>query len=63
MKEYNKTILKKASKEIILEAFVCIVLRACLLIIPILYSKMISDVSSSLFEQAIHVLIIYIKIF
>lgn len=60
MKEYNKTILKKASKEIILEAFVCIVLRACLLIIPILYSKMISDVSSSLFEQAIHVLIIYI---
>ncbi len=60
MKEYNKRILRKTYKEIILEVFVCIVLRLILLIIPILYSEMINYVSLSLFEKAIHILIIYI---
>ncbi len=62
MKEFNKKILRKTGKEIGLEFFVCIVLRACLLIIPILYSEMISFVSLSLFQKAIHILIIYIVV-
>lgn len=62
MKEYNKQILKKTGKEIALEFFVCLVLRACLLIIPILYSEMINYVSMSVFQKAVHILIIYIVV-
>lgn len=60
MKEHIINILKKTKKEIIIEAFVCIVLRAILLIVPILYSQMINYVSSSLFKKAITIIIIYI---
>ena len=59
-KRLTKTILKDCKKEIILEYLVCIVLRAILLIVPILYSNAINFASASLYEKAIHMLIIYI---
>ena len=60
MKQHFLKILKNSKKEITIEFFVCVVLRAILLIIPILYSSMINNVSSSSYEKAIKVLVIYI---
>ena len=60
MKNYIKRILKKSKKEIIIEAFVCIVLRAILLLNPILYSEAVNSISASSYERAINILIIYI---
>ena len=60
MKENIIKILNNTKKEIIVESFICIILRTILLIIPILYSKAINNVSASLFESAIKVLITYI---
>ena len=60
MKNYIKRILKKSKKEIIIEAFVCIILRAILLLNPILYSEAVNSISASSYERAINILIIYI---
>ena len=60
VKQHFLKILKNSKKEITIEFFVCVVLRAILLIIPILYSSMINNVSSSSYEKAIKVLVIYI---
>lgn len=61
-KRLTKTILKKCKKEIMLEFIVCIILRAALLIIPILYSNAINFASQTLYEKAVHMLIIYLII-
>ncbi len=61
-KRLTKTILKNCKKEIILEYLVCIVLRGILLVIPILYSNAINFASATLYEKAIHMLVIYIII-
>ncbi len=53
-------ILNNSKKEVLIEFFVCIILRAILLVIPILYSQTINSVSSSLYENAVKILIIYI---
>ena len=45
VKQHFLKILKNSKKEITIEFFVCVVLRAILLIIPILYSSMINNVS------------------
>lgn len=60
MRKYILKILKKSKKEILLESIVSIVLRAILLIIPILYSNTINSVSNSNFTRAINILIFYI---
>lgn len=60
MKEHIARILKNTRKEIIIESFVCIVLRVILLIVPILYSETINYVSTSLYKNAINILILYI---
>lgn len=60
MKNYIKRILKKSKKEIIIEVFVCIVLRAILLLNPILYSEAVNSISANSYERAISILIIYI---
>lgn len=60
VKQHIIRILKGTKKEIVLEFFVCLVLRAILLIVPILYSDMINYVSTSYFNKAIKVLIIYV---
>jgi ABC-type bacteriocin/lantibiotic exporter with double-glycine peptidase domain len=53
-------LLNNSKKEVLIEFFVCIILRAILLVIPILYSQTINSVSSSLYENAVKILIIYI---
>lgn len=58
-KKLTMTILKKCKKEIIFEYLVCIILRGILLIIPILYSNAINFASATLFNKAIHMIIIY----
>lgn len=60
MKNYIKRILKKSKKEIIIEALVCIVLRAILLLNPILYSDAVNAISANSYQTAINILIIYI---
>lgn len=60
MKNYIKRILKKSKKEIIIEALVCIVLRAILLLNPILYSETVNAISATSYQRAINILIIYI---
>jgi len=52
--------LKSSKKEIFIESMVCVILRTILLIIPILYSKTINNVSASLYENAVKVLVLYI---
>ena len=61
-KKLTKTILAKCKKQILLEYITCIILRAILLIIPILYSNAINFVSASVYEKAIHIIIIYVII-
>lgn len=61
-KKLTKTILKNCKKEITLEFLVCIVLRGILLIIPILYSSAINFASITLYEKAIHMIIIYVVV-
>lgn len=61
-KKLTKTILKNCKKEITLEFLVCIILRGILLIIPILYSNAINFASITLYEKAIHMIIIYIVV-
>ena len=58
MKNYIKRILKKSKKEIIIEALVCIVLRAILLLNPILYSDAVNAISANSYQTAINILII-----
>lgn len=53
-------LLNNSKKEVLIEFFVCLILRAILLIIPILYSQTINSVSSSLYEKAVKILIIYV---
>lgn len=53
-------LLNNSKKEALIEFFVCLILRAILLVIPILYSQTINSVSSSLYEHAVKILIIYI---
>ena len=60
MKDFIKGIIKKSKKEIFFELFVCIVLRAILLINPILYSETVNYISDSKYGEAINILIIYI---
>lgn len=60
MKEYLKRILKKSKKEIIIEVIVCIILRAILLLNPILYSETVNSISAFAYQKAIIILIIYI---
>ena len=60
MKKYVKRILKKSRKEIIIEFFVCIVLRTILLLNPILYSETVNAISGGKYSDAITILIIYI---
>ncbi len=60
MRQHIIKVIKNAKKEITIEFFVCVVLRAILLIIPILYSNMINNVSASNFEKATKVVVIYI---
>lgn len=60
MKKYVKRILRKSRKEIIIEFFVCIVLRTILLLNPILYSETVNAISGGKYSEAITVLIIYI---
>lgn len=60
MKKYVKRILRKSRKEIIIEFFVCIVLRTILLVNPILYSETVNAISGGKYSEAITVLIIYI---
>lgn len=61
-KEFIKTILKRSKKEIVIELFVCIVLRVILLVIPILYSKAVNFISYQMFEKAVYVLVLYIAV-
>lgn len=61
-KKLTKTILKNCKKEITLEFLVCIILRGILLIIPILYSNAINFTSITLYEKAIHMIIIYVVV-
>lgn len=61
-KKLTKTILAKCKKQILLEYITCIVLRGILLVIPILYSNAINFVSASMYEKAIHIIIIYVII-
>lgn len=60
MKKYIINALNKTKKEIILETIVCLVLRIVLLVVPILYSNTINNVSSSNYNNAIKILVIYI---
>ena len=53
-------LLNNSKKEVLIEFFVCLILRAILLVIPILYSQTINNVSSSLYENAVKILIIYV---
>ena len=53
-------LLNSSKKEVLIEFFVCLILRAILLVIPILYSQTINNVSSSLYENAVKILIIYV---
>ena len=61
-KDFIKTILKRSKKEIIIELFVCIILRIILLVIPILYSETVNYISYQMFDKAIYILILYIAI-
>lgn len=60
MKKYIINALNNTKKEIILETIVCLVLRIVLLVVPILYSNTINNVSSSNYNNAIKILVIYI---
>lgn len=60
MRDFIKKIIRKSKKEIFFELIVCIVLRAILLINPILYSETVNYISDSKYGEAINILIIYI---
>ena len=60
MREQIIKMLKNSKKEILVESFVSLVLRIILLVVPILYSETINNVSSSFYEKAIKILIVYI---
>ncbi len=60
MKEQIIKILKKSKKQIIIEAIVCVFLRAILLINPMFYSNAVNNISNANYKSAIIILIAYL---